>query len=112
MQKITATDFEKELQAIDPKLMIVPNVNRPGAANVIYNGADLCPWVPQFELQDEHTPEYVYKLNDTPIPFKTTTEIKEIVMMTLNKLKDKEYADAVFDTPLDVEEEAYGTHKV
>lgn len=112
MQKISTQEFEKELQKLDPRLLIVPNQNRPGASNIILNGADLCPWVPQFEIQDEHSDDYVYRLNDMPIPFKTTTEIMEIVKMTLNKLQDKEYADAVFDTPLDVEEEVYGNHKV
>lgn len=112
MQKISTEEFQKQLQDIDKRIMIIPNTNRPGASNIMLNGVDICPWVPQFELQDEHTPDYVYKLNDNPIPFKTTVEVTEIVKMTLNKLNDKEYADAVFDTPLNVEEEAYGTHKV
>lgn len=112
MQKITTEAFQAELQKIDPRLMIVPNNNRPGAANVFLNGADICPWVPQFELQDEHTPDYVYKLNDMPIPFKTTVEIIEIVNRTLEQLKQPEYAEALFDTPIDVKEEDYGTHKI
>lgn len=110
MQKISTQDFQKELQAIDPRIMIVPNNNRPGASNVMLNGTDICPWIPSFELQDEHSPDYVYKLNDMPIPFKTTTEVKEIVKMTLGKLKDPEFADALFDTPLNIEEETYGEH--
>ena len=92
--------------------MIVPNQNRPGASNIILNGADICPWVPSFEVQDEATPDYVYKLNDTPIPFKTTVQIKDIVNRTLEQLKVPEYSDALFDTPLDVTEETYGQHKV
>lgn len=111
MQKITTEEFQKELQKIDPRLMIVPNNNRPGASNVFLNGADICPWVPQFELQDEHSPDYVYKLNDMPIPFKTTVEITEIVKMTLKQLEQPEYAEVLFDTPIDVKEEEYGTHK-
>lgn len=111
MQKISTEAFEKELQALDKRIMIVPNHNRPGASNVMLNGVDICPWVPQFEVQDEKTPDYVYKLNDTPIPFKTSVEIAEIVKMTLDRLHDKDYADAVFDTPLEVTEETYGEHK-
>lgn len=109
--KISTIDFEKELQAIDPRLMIVPNQNRPGAANIHLNGVDICTWVPAFEVQDEHTPDYVYKLNDTPIPFKTTVEIIEIVKNTLDKLATPEFSDVLFDTPIKVEEETYGQHK-
>lgn len=112
MQKVSTADFQKELQEIDPRLIIVPNQNRPGAANVHLNGVDICTWVPAFEIQDEHTPDYVYKLNDTPIPFKTTGEIKEIINNTLAKLATPEFSDALFDTPMDVTEETYGQHKV
>ena len=104
-------DFQKELQAIDPRLMIVPNNNRPGASNLFLNGVDICTWIPQFIIQDQHTPDYVYKLNDLPIPFKTTGEVKEIVKMTLEQLKTPEYADVLFDTPQDIQEESYGQHK-
>lgn len=111
MLKINTEDFQKELQEMDRRLLIVPNTNRPGAANIFFNGTDICPWVPQFEIQDEHTPDYVYKLNDMPIPFKTSTEIKEIVQMTLDKLKDPEFSDILFDTPVTTKEETYGEHK-
>lgn len=112
MIKITTEEFQKELQAIDPRILIVPNQNRPGASNVFLNGVDICSWINSFELQDEHSSDYVYKLNDMPIPFKTTTEIREIVLMTLNKLKEPEFSDIMFDKPLDVKEETYGEHKV
>lgn len=111
MQKIKTEEFLKELQAIDPRILIVPNSNRPGAANVFLNGVDICPWVSQFEVQDEHSPDYVYNLHDMPIPFKTTGEIKEIVLMTLEKAKQPEYSDILYDKPLDVKEETYGDHK-
>jgi len=111
MQKTSIEDFQKELQSIDPRLIIVPNANRPGASNLFLNGVDICTWIPQFEIQDEHSPQYVYKLNDMPIPFKTTGEVKEIVAMTLTQLEQPEYAEALFDAPLDVAEETYGPHK-
>lgn len=111
MIKITTAQLQEELTAIDPRLLIVPNQNRPGAANIHLNGADICTWVPAFEVQDEHTPDYVYKLNDTPIPFKTVGEIKEIINNTLAKLQTPEFSDVLFDTPMDVAEETYGQHK-
>lgn len=111
MQKKSIEEFQKELQAIDPRLLIVANPNRPGAANLFLNGVDICPWLPAFEIQDEHSPDYVYNLRDMPIPFKTTGEVIEIVNLTLKKLTQPEYADALFDAPVNVEEETYGQHK-
>lgn len=98
MQKISTQDFQKEIQEIDPRLMIVPNQNRPGASNIFLNGVDICPWVNSFEIQDEHSPDYTYQLNDMPVPFKTSVEIKEIINMTLNQLKDPTVAEEFFDT--------------
>lgn len=97
MQKITTAQLEKELQELDPRIVIVPNSNRPGASNVLLNGVDICTWIPSFEVQDEHTPDYAYTLHDMPIPFKTISEIKEIVTMTLDKLKDPVIAEDFFD---------------
>lgn len=98
MIKITTAQLEEELKAIDPRLMIVPNNNRPGASNVHLNGVDICTWVNSFEIQDEHTPDYCYKLNDQPIPFKTRDEIIEVVKMVLEKAKDPKVAEELFDT--------------
>ena len=111
MQKIKTEDFQKKLQEINPNIMIIPNSNRPGVSNMMLNGIDICPWIPSFEIQDERSPDYVYNLRDMPIPLKTTEEIKEILKLTLNKLEDKDYADVLFDTPLELTEEVYGQHK-
>lgn len=111
MQKITTEQLQSEIQEIDKRLVIVPNTNRPGASNVFLNGVDICPWIPQFEVQSEHTPDYVYNLNDIKIPFKTIDEIKEIIKLTLQKTEDKEYADLLFGSDEKIEEENYGEHK-
>lgn len=52
-------DFEKEIQKIDPRLTILPNQNRPGLANVLLDGRDVCP-VPADEIKDESDPNYTY----------------------------------------------------
>lgn len=109
--KITTAQLEKDLQAIDPRIVITPNHNRPGASNVFLNGVDICPWVPSFEVQDEATPDYVYHVNDMPVPFKTVNQITEIVKLTLLRSQDKEYSDALFNMPVDVAEVTYGDHK-
>lgn len=112
MQRTKIEDFQKELQQLDPRLLIVPNNNRPGASNLFLNGVDICPWVPSYEVQDEHSPEYTYNLNDMRVPFKTSIEIMEIAKNVLGKLNDKDFADDLFDAPLEVKEETYGEHKV
>lgn len=111
MQKIKTEDFEKELREIDPRLTIRPNANRVGASNVFLNGVDICPWLPQFEMQDEATPDYIYHLNGMVIPLKTTEQVKEIVRNVLGKIEDKEFSDALFNMPVDAKEETYGDHK-
>lgn len=111
MQKIKTEDFQKQLQEIDGRLMIVPNMKRPGASNIFLNGVDICSWIPSFEMQDEKTPDYTYQLDGMSIPFKTTGEAIDVVKTILKKTEDKEYADALFDAPMDVVEEKYGEHK-
>lgn len=111
MQKITTEQLQSDLQEIDKRLLIVPNTNRPGAANIFLNGVDICPWVPQFEVQSEHSSDYSYNLNDMKIPFKTIDEIKEIIKLTLAKTEDKEYSDLLFGADEKIEEETYGEHK-
>jgi hypothetical protein len=98
MQKIATLELEQELKLLDPRIIIAPNQNRPGASNVFLNGVDICTWVPSEYVQDEATPDYVYRLNDLTIPFKTSGEIKEIVQMVLEKAKDPEIAKELFDT--------------
>ena len=114
MQTILTKDLELELQAIDPRVVIAPNQNRPGAANVLLNGVDICTWVPMGQVQYEKTPDYQYTLpNDMVVPFKTVDEIKEIVTNVINKIKsDKEEAEAVFDNSYlkDEESKNYGVH--
>ena len=53
------SDFEKEIQQIDPRLAIVPNPNRPGLSNIKLDGRDVCP-VPADEIKDEPDPNYTY----------------------------------------------------
>lgn len=111
MPKISTEELELELKQIDPRIVIVPNQNRPGASNVLLNGVDICPWVPSFEVQQDHTEDYTYRLpNDMIVPFKTITEIKEIVTMTLKRTEDREYADILFGVDEKIEEETYGEH--
>lgn len=112
---ITTEELLMELQALDPRLTIAPNQNRPGVSNVFLNGVDICPWVPSAIIQEEPSPTYVYKLpNDSTVPLKTHIQIVEIVKLTLERLKDPKEAEIIFDTSFDKDEESklYGAHTI
>lgn len=114
MQKYNVEQLLAELQAIDQRVMIVPNENRPGLSNIKVNGVDICP-IPQFELQDEHTPDYIYTFpNDMQAPMKTYGEAKELAERFLTKIKDPKTAAEFFDTTYKTDDESkdYGVHKV
>jgi len=61
------SDFEKELQAIDPRLVIVPNVNRPGLSNIKLDGRDICP-VPSEEIRENPDNNYRYEMPNGMMP--------------------------------------------
>lgn len=98
MQKYPVEKLLEELKKIDQRVEIVPNANRPGLSNIMVNGQDICP-IPSYELQDEHTPDYIYTFpNDMQAPLKTYGEAYEMAARTLEKLKDPKIAEEFFDT--------------
>lgn len=55
------SDFEKEIQAIDPRFSIIENENRPGLSNIFFEGENYdLPPVPSVEIKDEPDPRYFY----------------------------------------------------
>lgn len=71
------------------------------------NGVDICVGLPNVELQDEHTPNYVYRFpNDMVAPFKTYQEAKELSLKVLENLKNKEFAADFYDTSYLQDDEA------
>ena len=98
---ITTQELEKELQALDPRIVIAPNHNRPGASNVFLNGTDIMPWIPSAIVQEEATPDYFYTLpNGSKAPFKTAPEVREYVKTIIDKLKEPEFVEMLFDTTI------------
>lgn len=90
------TDFEQELKAIDPRLAIVPNPNRPQLANIKLDGVDICP-IPAFEIREEFDPTYTIELpNGMVRPHKSRSEALIMVKNTLELIKKPENADAFF----------------
>lgn len=97
MEKIPTSQLIDELKAIDQRIELVPNPNRPGLSNIKINGVDVCP-VPSDYMQDEHDPSYVYVFpNGMAGQMKTYTEAKEITLGVLNNLKNGDYARDFFD---------------
>lgn len=92
----TFPDFENELKAIDPRLTIVRNPNRPQIANIKLEGRDVCPIPAEeiFEVSDEG-----YKItlpNGWEARHKSRPEALDRVNATLEMIKDPESADAFF----------------
>ncbi len=89
-------EFEEELKAIDPRLAVVPNPNRPKIANIKLDGVDICP-IPAFEIRDEFDPTYTIELpNGMVRPHKSRVEALAMVHHTLKIIEDPATADAFF----------------
>lgn len=89
-------DFEKELQAIDPRLSIIPNPNRPGISNIKIEGRDVCP-VPSQEIFDK--PDEGYKItlpNGWEARHKSKEEALNRVRFVLDLIKTPEGSDQFF----------------
>jgi len=59
---MTASEFEKELQAIDPRFSVVDNPTRPGLSNIFFEGQNCdLPVISTFDIRDEPDPAYKYE---------------------------------------------------
>lgn len=89
-------DFEEELKAIDPRITIVPNPNRPKIANIKIDGEDVCP-IPRYEIRETPDPTYNMELpNGSIARHRSKEEAIALVKHTLNLLKDPKNADNFF----------------
>lgn len=96
METIPTQKLLEELRAIDPRIQLVPNPNRPGLSNLKINGVDICP-VPSEVMQTEHTHDYIYRFpNDMVGNLKTYDEAKSVALSILNRLKEPSFADEFF----------------
>jgi len=87
-------EFEAELKAIDPRLTLEPNLNRPGISNIKLNGKDVIP-VPD-DLREEHDPNYVYQFPQGAFPHTSKKEALARVRTILDGIKDPDFHDAFF----------------
>lgn len=93
---MTTSDFEKELQKIDPRLAIVVNPNRPGLANVKLDGKDVCP-VPSDDIKEEPDPNYTYVFpNGMMGRHNSRTDVLAKVRQVLDYIKTDEGREVFF----------------
>lgn len=89
-------DFEKELQAIDSRLTIIPNPNRKGLANIKLEGRDVCP-IPAEEIFDVSDEGYKITLpNGWEARHKSRPEAIARVQSVLDLIKTQEGSDQFF----------------
>ena len=89
-------DFLNELKAIDPRLDIVDNPNRPQLANILLAGENVCP-IPRDEIKDDPDPNYfIMTPNDWKLLHKSRNEAIGQVRAILEKIKNPEEAEIFF----------------
>lgn len=90
-------DFENELKALDPRLSIIPNPNRPELANIKLEGIDICP-IPKEEIMEESDASYsIQAPNGWKMRHKSRAEALAQVKSTLESIKTKEGFESFFD---------------
>lgn len=89
-------DFENELKALDPRLSIVPNPNRPKICNIKLDGTDVCP-IPNYEIREYPDPTYTIEMpNGSMAKHRSKEEALALVKHTLGLIENPENADAFF----------------
>lgn len=89
-------DFENELKAIDPRLSIITNPNRPKIANIQIDGTDVCP-IPNYEIREHRDAGYAIEMpNGMLIPHRSKVEAIELVRHTLKIIETPEGSDQFF----------------
>ena len=89
-------DFQEELKAIDPRLDVVINPNRPKIANIKLDGTDICP-IPAYEIREHSDPGYTIEMpNGSVSKHRSKEEAIALVNHTLELIKKPENADAFF----------------
>jgi hypothetical protein len=92
----TIPDFADELKAIDPRLTVVPNPNRPTLCNIKLDGTDITP-IPNYEIKEERDMGYYLELpNGTTIPHRSRPEALIMVRNVIELIKTKEGQDQFF----------------
>lgn len=93
-----SSDFEKEIQKLDPLLTIIPNENRPGLSNIWYGGKNYdLPVVSTEDIRDEVDQSYRYEFpNGMRARFWSKEEILARVVDFLQRKKDGKIEDALY----------------
>lgn len=90
------SDFLLELQAIDPRITIRPNANRPGLSNVFVGDGEVCP-CPSEDIYEEPSASHVFEFpNGMVARHKSMREVREKVTDILAKIADPAEAELFF----------------
>ena len=90
-------EFLKELKALDNRIEIIENPNRPGLSNVKIYGTDICP-LPSEEIKDEPDNSYRYEFpNGMSARHKSRVEVLAQVKAVLEMINTKEGSDEFFN---------------
>lgn len=96
MKTYSLSEIETELKALDPRLEVRLNTNRPGLANVLLDGRDVSA-MPAEEIREDIDPTYYYIFpNGMQGRHKSYTEIMASVRHILEYIKTEEGADTFF----------------
>jgi hypothetical protein len=96
MKTYTLSELEAELKAIDPRLEVRVNANRPGLANVMLDGKDVIP-CPAEEIREDVDPTYYYVFpNGMQGRHKSRQEILDRVHYILDYIKTEEGKEIFF----------------
>lgn len=96
---MTANELEKELQALDDRLTVVPNPNRAGLSNIFFDGKNYdLPVVSTNNIKDEIDMSYRYEFpNGTMARYWSKGEIVDRITDFIQKMKDGKILDAYAD---------------
>jgi hypothetical protein len=90
------TDFAEQIKKIDPRLTIIPNENRPGLSNIMFDGRDVCP-VPSDEIKEDDDPRYYYVFpNGYSAAHNSVKSALAKIEGLFEKLKDPEKKEAFY----------------
>ena len=89
-------DFETELKALDPRLTIITNPNRPKLCNIQLDGTDICP-IPNYEIFEDRNVGYAMEMpNGMLIPHRSKNEALIMVKNVIELIKTPDGADQFF----------------
>jgi len=94
---MTASELEAELRALDERISVIPNPNRPGLSNVKLDGIDICP-VPSDDIKEMRDENYRYTFpTGHSAPHNSKADVMQRVHHVLTLLETEEGRELFYD---------------